>query len=92
MDTFKELTEQEFDEIKFKKNHLREYSEHEGCMFETYGEELDYILSLDRKLVCTIIEGDDGDLYVTSGFHYVNRIGYLVLEEPLDYEFETKWA
>jgi hypothetical protein len=28
--------------------------------------------------VWTLVDGDDGDQYLLSGFHFVNRIGYLV--------------
>jgi hypothetical protein len=28
------------------------------------------------------VDGDDGDQYVVSGFHFVNRIGYLVSTVP----------
>jgi hypothetical protein len=27
-----------------------------------------------------------------SGFHLVNRLGYLVLDKPYEYEFEVKVA
>ena len=73
-----------------------------GHMYETYGEELDYVMEMAKQnRVLTIIEGDevvlndDGEddsvWYITSGFHYVNRIGYLVTEQPLNGEdFEVK--
>ena len=31
----------------------------------------------------TLIDGDDGDLYVASGLHFVNRIGYLLSRDPV---------
>jgi hypothetical protein len=33
--------------------------------------------------VWTLIDGDDGDLYVASGLHLVNRIGYLLSRDPV---------
>jgi hypothetical protein len=27
-------------------------------------------------------------MYYVSGIHFVNRIGYLISEEPIDFEFE----
>ena len=54
-----------------------------GCLFETYGDELDFVLSQDPQTVWTFVDGDDGDQYVMSGFHIVNRIGYLLSIEPV---------
>lgn len=73
-----------------------------GKCYETYGEELDYVMEMAKQdRVLTIIEGDevainnDGEedsvWYITSGFHYVNRIGYLITKQPINgEEFEVK--
>lgn len=37
----------------------------------------------DPRTVWTVLDGDDGDLYVASGYHFVNRIGYLVSTVPI---------
>lgn len=54
----------------------------EKCfVFETYGQNLSLVLDAnkrDHRTVWTIVEGDDGEEYVCDGFHYVNRIGYLI--------------
>jgi hypothetical protein len=104
------LTEEEF-HTKFnpQKNHIGINAAFDGCMFETYGKELDYVWEMSKKkCVVTIIEGDDDDenifidsdgtkiieptpnMYYLSGFHYVNRMGYFVLEEPCQFEFIVK--
>lgn len=70
-------------------NHLAEYASFDngngGLMFETYGEEVEYVLNLCRKgeenRVWTYVDGDDGT-YLVNGLHYVNRIGYFVTEKP----------
>ena len=109
----RDLTEEEFYK-KFKPitNHIDNNASFGGCMFETYGKELEYIFKMSQKnLVVTIIEGDSEDreeifiddkgletkemipipnLYYASGFHYVNRLGFLALDEPYKYEFEVK--
>ena len=61
-----------------------------GCMYETYGEDISYILSLandktgvNYKRVWTIIECED-TFVVSAGYHLVNRMGYLVTENPWD--------
>lgn len=51
-----------------------------GLMFETYGKELDFVLSYAKhkpSQVWTYIDGDDGQLIV-DGYHLVNRIGHFV--------------
>lgn len=58
-----------------------------GCMYETYGPELQHILTLanhkkTQKKVWTIIEGDDDTTIISAGYHLVNRMGYLVTEKP----------
>lgn len=59
-----------------------------GCMYETYGEELDYIVeeaNANKNNVWTIIE-EDGKMYILSGYHVVNRLGYLITETPYETE------
>lgn len=54
-----------------------------GAMFETYGLELNYVLAQPRNRIWTLVEVD-GHLYVVSGFHVVNRLGYFVSAMPCD--------
>ena len=57
-----------------------------GIMFETFGEELQYVLSIansEPNQVWTYVDGDDGT-YVTNGYHLVNRIGYFITAVPYD--------
>lgn len=84
-----EITEDEFDATyPLKTNHLNPhagwvYGETGGCLFETYGEELDFVRQQDPRTVWTLVDGDDGDQYVLSDFHFVNRIGYLLSTVPV---------
>lgn len=107
------FTEEEFHTMyKLKRNHIDKNACFDGCMYETYGEELAYVFKLSKKnRVVTIIEGDDeekeitfinamgvslneiitiSNFYYLSGFHYVNRYGYLILNKPYLNEFEVK--
>jgi hypothetical protein len=64
------------------KNHLDESAGWDGCLFETYGEELDYVQSIaisNVKKVWTLLDCD-GKQFITSGFHFVNRMGFFVTE------------
>ena len=85
----KHLTSDEFDaRFRLVPNHI---TPSRGDMFETFDEELDFVRFSDPSRICTLIEGDDGDLYIVSGYHLVNRLGYFILEEPFDYEFEAEY-
>ncbi len=52
---------------------------HENIMFETYGEELEYIKKADPLKVWTLIDGE-GVTGIYSGAHWVNRLCYYVTE------------
>ena len=54
-----------------------------GCLFETHGAEFTFVRQQAPRTVWTLIDGDDGDLYALSGFHWVNRIGYLLSHVPV---------
>jgi hypothetical protein len=74
-------------EAKFKpkQNHLSKF---ECKMYETYGEEYDYIKSLDPKYVWTNVQGDMSDLLV-AGVAWVNRLSYYVCEIPWEDEDDS---
>jgi hypothetical protein len=58
--------------------------------FETYGEELEYVLAINEtepNRVWTLIEGDSGNLYISSGFHYVTRLNYFITAKSFEGEF-----
>lgn len=86
--TLIELSEDAFDALfSLLPNHLNPHatwstSESGGCLFETFGPELAFVRGQDPRCVWTFVDGDDGQ-YVISGFHFVNRIGYLVSTVPL---------
>jgi len=79
-----ELTEDEFDtRYPLRPNHLNPHAtwafgDTRGCLFETFGEELDFVRMQHPSTVWTLVDGEDGDMYVHSGVHFVNRIGYLI--------------
>ena len=65
----------------FAKNHLEANSPIDGFMFETFGAEVDFVrevLAKEPNRICTIVTVDSGAWYICRGWHYVNRIGYLV--------------
>ncbi|PKV50859.1 hypothetical protein ATE84_2927 [Aquimarina sp. MAR_2010_214] len=74
-----------------KQNHLVEDTSWGGFMFETSEEELDYILSQKPEHIWTILEGDTM-IIISSGYHLVNRIGYLITKKPIPdgFDFEVQ--
>ena len=53
-----------------------------GCLYETYGRDLAAIRAADPGQIWTVLESD-GDMFIASGFHFVNRLGYLLTEVPV---------
>ena len=93
MQTIKKITEEQFDEqFTLVKNNIDDNASWDGCMFETYGSELMYVYNIAKEgnNVWTIIEGDDDTIFITSGIHLVNRIGYLITEEEWTEETEIE--
>jgi hypothetical protein len=73
------------------KNHIEDNASYNNCMFETFGEELAYIVSLSnneesKKFVWTIVDGENEETWIIPGYHYVNRYGYLITEKPWENE------
>ena len=87
------LTESEFyEQYDLIHNHLDVHAGFDGNLFETYGAELEFVLSMVKsKRVVTVIEStDDQDQSIItfqSGFHYVNRLGYLVTKTEIIGDF-----
>lgn len=79
-----ELTFEEADEqFKFMVNNYDENASFEGLMFETYGDEIEYVKSKPHNRIWMYGDGDDGGLYIWSGWGFVNRIGYFISENPV---------
>lgn len=63
------------------KNQLVPNAPFEGSMFETFGKELAHVQSQPKNQVWTVLDVD-GDLIISDGFHFVNRMGYIITEVP----------
>jgi hypothetical protein len=59
-----------------------------GCMYETYGEEIAYVKAQPNKRIWTIVDTDGDDLLILAGYHFVNRLGYLITNEEWSDENE----
>ncbi len=56
-------------------------SDDETTLFETYGQEIEFVYNQPHNHVWTWVDGVDGT-YIVAGRNRVNRIGYFVTEEP----------
>lgn len=81
---FKEITEDEWlATYKPIINHFDNNASFEGTMFETYGDEEQYIKTYPNpNCIWTYGDGDDGGTYIWNGWSFVNRIGYYITEVP----------
>jgi len=82
-----EITYDEFEE-KYRPivNHLDDNASLAGCMFETSGDELEYVLSIantEPNRVWTYVP-DYEPTVLQSGYRLANRIGYIITEEPFE--------
>jgi hypothetical protein len=55
----------------------------EPYMFETYGEDYQYVKAADRQKIWTFCDWGESEC-ILSGWHFVNRLGYYVTEIPFD--------
>ena len=62
-------------------NHLDPNASWSGYMFETYGEEEEFIKQYpNERCIWTYMDTGDGGTCVGAGWHFVNRIGYFITE------------
>lgn len=94
---FIEMTMEEW-EATYKpiKNHIDKNASFQdesgqGIMFETYGEEYNFVNSQqDPACIWTYGDGDDGGSYIWNGYHYINRLGYFITEVPCPADVEIQ--
>ena len=73
MSTLINITEDEFDATySLLPNHLNPNAswatgDGPGCLFETYGDELDFVRRQDPRTVWTLLDGDDGNQFHQLG-------------------------
>jgi hypothetical protein len=87
------LTEDEFQaNYPLVANHIDPdaFGDGPGCLFETFGEELAFVRGQNPRTIWTLVDGDDGNQYILSGYHLVNRIGYLISTIPFPEDANIK--
>ncbi|MCK5236184.1 MAG: hypothetical protein KAR06_04280 [Deltaproteobacteria bacterium] len=59
---------------------------------ETFGADYEQVVAITKatpKRVWTVIDGEGDKLYVVAGWHWVDRVQYLITEEEWTDEHET---
>jgi hypothetical protein len=54
----------------------------EGIMFETYGDEIEFVKSQPVNRIWTYHHGDENSSYISNGMGVINRLGYFITELP----------
>ena len=75
------MNEMTYAEWEAKYHPMTNYFTNDGTSYETYGDDLEYILQQDDRHVWTELDGDNG-VYLVNGYHIVNRINYYVTNLP----------
>lgn len=76
------LLDEFFDTYRPIANHFNSDSEFDGRLFATDGEEYAFVEGQDPNKVWLFGDGNDGGGYIWSQWGYVNKLGYLVTEQP----------
>lgn len=71
-----------FDTYKPIKNPYDDNASFNGCMFETYGDEVAFVKEQPQSNIWMYGQGDDGGTFVWDGWGFVNRLGYFITEVP----------
>jgi len=50
-------------------------------LFETYGEDYERVKAADPKCIWTLVD-EDGKYFLAPGFHFVNRVSYVIASKP----------
>lgn len=67
-----------------QKNEIKVRSFFDGTMFETSGEEIDFVATHEVEhpnTVWTLVD-NFGSTYIEPGFHIANRLGYFICAMP----------
>ena len=49
-----------------------------SIVFETYGDDIAFVGTQNNRHVWTLLDDDNGVPTIVAGYHFVNRIGYII--------------
>ena len=88
METFKPIVNHLDENASWQNEYMDDGS---GIMFETYGEELEFVILSDDNKVWTYMDDDYGNTIIVAGYHLAGRIGYFITEVARDPKDEEMW-
>ena len=65
---------------RFDPLEIPEGGTHDFC--NDYMWETGTMVQCDLAHVWTVVEGDNGEMYLCEGWHFVNRLGYIIAKNP----------
>ena len=65
--------------------------EEDSIIFETYGEDFETVKNYNQNHVWTVVDGDNGDLLIIKGLHWVNRVYYIISKESHEGDTEEEY-
>ena len=82
-----EISYEEWDALFMPiKNELVDDASWNGLLFETYGDEEKAVKAAEDNCIWTLVDDDDGNSVIVSGWHWVNRLGYFMTKNPFNYD------
>ena len=90
METFKPIANHLDDNASWQ-GYSETYGADTGVMFETYGDEVEFVLSQPAENVWTYLDDDYGNTIIIAGYHLAGRIGYFVTEVARDPKDRDLW-
>ena len=73
------------------KNHLSNEASWDGIMFETYGDEIDFVINQPEENIWTYLDDEFGNCIIVAGYWLQGRIGYFITEVARDPKDKEDW-
>jgi hypothetical protein len=76
-----------------RKNRVTKGRPYDGCMFETFGDDIDFLVNRSKikaEYIWTLIDCENENQYILPGYHIVDRVGYFITKKPWKSEFNIE--
>ena len=73
------------------KNHISNEASWDGIMFETYGDDIDFVINQPEENTWTYLDDEFGNCIIVAGYWLQGRIGYFITEVARDPKDKEMW-
>lgn len=73
-----------YEEWEDKFNPDYESGDHSLKIYDWVGEDYKKLQDVGIEHIWTVVDGDDESLYISQGMSFVNRLGYVICNNPRD--------